>query len=122
MGETSSRVRIPSSPPLPPIYAAPHASYVNCAILSRDVIFICLENIAIYFTLLLIRMLVINQRNKWERSHKLEIAITYGTFDTFHIGHLNLLKNIKSRCEKLIVGVSTDEFNEDKGKKNARTI
>ena len=99
------------------MHSPPHTSYVNCAILSHDVIFLCLENIAIYFTLLLIRVQVINYRNKWERSHKLEIAITYGTFDTFHIGHLNLLKNIRSRCKKLIVGVSTDEFNEDKGKK-----
>ncbi len=43
--------------------------------------------------------------------------ITYGTFDMFHIGHLNLLTRIKSMGGRLIVGVSTDEFNILKGKK-----
>jgi len=44
-------------------------------------------------------------------------VITYGTFDMFHIGHLNLLKRLSERGERLIVGVSTDEFNLLKGKK-----
>jgi glycerol-3-phosphate cytidylyltransferase len=43
--------------------------------------------------------------------------ITYGTFDLFHIGHLNLLKRLRSLGDYLIVGVSTDQFNEGKGKK-----
>ncbi len=43
--------------------------------------------------------------------------ITYGTFDLFHIGHVRLLKRIKERGDKLIVAVSTDEFNKSKGKK-----
>lgn len=43
--------------------------------------------------------------------------ITYGTFDMFHIGHLYLLKRLKSMGDTLIVAVSTDEFNELKGKK-----
>lgn len=43
--------------------------------------------------------------------------ITYGTFDMFHIGHLNLLRRLKVRASKLIVAVSTDEFNKEKGKK-----
>ena len=42
--------------------------------------------------------------------------ITYGTFDLFHIGHLKLLQRAKQMCNTLIVGVSTDEFNEKKGK------
>jgi glycerol-3-phosphate cytidylyltransferase len=43
--------------------------------------------------------------------------ITYGTFDMFHIGHLNLFKRLKGMGDKLIVAVSTDEFNELKGKR-----
>lgn len=44
-------------------------------------------------------------------------TITYGTFDLFHIGHLNLLKRIKKLGGFSIVGVSTDDFNMTKGKK-----
>jgi glycerol-3-phosphate cytidylyltransferase len=43
--------------------------------------------------------------------------ITYGTFDMFHIGHLKLLQRLKSMADELIVAVSTDEFNQEKGKK-----
>jgi glycerol-3-phosphate cytidylyltransferase len=44
-------------------------------------------------------------------------VITYGTFDMFHIGHLNLLKNLRELGDRVIVAVSTDEFNAIKGKK-----
>ncbi|MGP5727174.1 glycerol-3-phosphate cytidylyltransferase [Arthrobacter rhombi] len=44
-------------------------------------------------------------------------VLTYGTFDLFHIGHLNILKRLKEKGDHLIVGVSTDEFNAIKGKK-----
>ena len=46
-----------------------------------------------------------------------KIVITYGTFDLFHIGHLKLLQRLSKLGDKLIVAVSTDEFNELKGKK-----
>ena len=47
----------------------------------------------------------------------MKTIITYGTFDMFHIGHLNLLKRLKSMGDELIVAVSTDEFNAIKNKK-----
>lgn len=46
----------------------------------------------------------------------MKTVLTYGTFDLFHIGHLNLLKRARDLGDKLIVAVSTDEFNATKGK------
>ncbi|MEA2103777.1 MAG: glycerol-3-phosphate cytidylyltransferase [Candidatus Cloacimonadota bacterium] len=43
--------------------------------------------------------------------------ITYGTYDLFHYGHLQLLKRAKALGDYLIVAVSTNEFNDLKGKK-----
>ena len=47
---------------------------------------------------------------------KLMVGYTTGVYDLFHIGHLNLLKNAKGLCDKLIVGVSTDKLVEYKHK------
>ena len=41
---------------------------------------------------------------------KYNIGYTSGTFDMFHIGHLNVIKNAKSLCKYLIVAVSTDDL------------
>ena len=43
-------------------------------------------------------------------------VITYGTFDLFHIGHLNILKRARALGDHLTVAVSTDEFCVEKGK------
>jgi len=50
-------------------------------------------------------------------SHKMKTVITYGTFDLFHVGHLRLLERARALGDRLVVAVSSDEFNEGKGKK-----
>ncbi len=47
---------------------------------------------------------------------KFKTVLTYGTFDLLHYGHLEILKKASLLGNKLIVGVSTDEFNKLKGK------
>ncbi|MGN5146360.1 glycerol-3-phosphate cytidylyltransferase [Aeromonas veronii] len=41
----------------------------------------------------------------------MKTVITYGTFDMLHVGHVRLLKKAKKMGDKLIVALSTDDFN-----------
>jgi len=46
----------------------------------------------------------------------MKTIITYGTFDILHVGHINLLRRARALGDRLVVGLSTDEFNQGKHK------
>ncbi len=52
--------------------------------------------------------------------HKHKIVITFGTFDVFHLGHLQILQRAANLGTSLVVGVSTDQLNSRK--KGRKTV
>lgn len=52
------------------------------------------------------------------KEKRLKTVVTYGTYDIFHAGHLNLLLRARALGDKLYVGISSDEFNAVKGKRS----
>ena len=46
----------------------------------------------------------------------MKTGITFGTFDMFHYGHLRILQRARALCDRLVVGVSSDEFIASKNK------
>lgn len=46
----------------------------------------------------------------------MKTVLTYGSYDLLHYGHINLLRRAKELGDKLIVGLSTDDFNKIKHK------
>lgn len=51
---------------------------------------------------------------------KMTKVITYGTFDMLHLGHIRLLERAKSLGDYLIVGVTADDFDKERGKINVK--
>ena len=51
-----------------------------------------------------------------KRAPKMKTVITYGTFDVLHRGHINVLRRAKALGDRLIVAISSDEFNAGKSK------
>ncbi len=52
--------------------------------------------------------------NRMDNSSRVKIGYMSGTFDLFHIGHLNVIRHAKQNCDYLIVGVHKDASHKNK--------
>lgn len=73
-----------------------------------------LEQVSAFFLKKDKKALHLNFDELFQKRYK--TVLTYGTFDLLHFGHLEILKKAKDLGDELIVGLSTDEFNKEKGK------
>lgn len=51
----------------------------------------------------------------------MKAVLTYGTFDLLHVGHVNILERLKEPGDRLVVGISSDEFTRLKGKQSVHS-
>ena len=59
-------------------------------------------------------------REYFSGENTMKKVITYGTFDLFHEGHYNILKRAKALGDYLIVGVTSESYDIERGKLNVR--
>lgn len=59
-----------------------------------------------------------NGPTNWKGENRVKTVITFGTFDLLHEGHLKLLKRARALGDRLVVGVSSDQLNDRKGKRS----